>query len=90
MKTTYSTRYIHKISPKDSDVGPDVTVSAALLGSLTRNEAQLRLAKTLRAQGALGSVRSVGIPRRQDLSPERNHRHQSSGEEVVDGQVHFC
>lgn len=53
MKTTYSTRYIHKISPKDSDVGPDVTVSAALLGSLTRNEAQLRLAKTLRAQGAL-------------------------------------
>ena len=46
---TYSIRYVHKISPRDTDVGPTVRISSADLASKSG------LARTLREQKAIGA-----------------------------------
>lgn len=53
----YETRYVHKISPNEKDVGPTVDIDPAALTSKTKLGAALRIAKVLSRGDSIDTFR---------------------------------
>lgn len=56
----YSVRYIHKISPSDKDVGPDVELPGSAFADRNKLGAALRKARVLMQGGRVTSFRVEG------------------------------
>lgn len=56
----YQTRYIHKISPRDTDVGPEITLNEGDFADSCRLARALREHKILESGRRLGSFRVEG------------------------------